>query len=63
LLDYPAYTSPVDFEGHKVPQVLLSGNHQKINKFRLEQSIIKTKQNRKDLYIQYKDNEKNEKIK
>ena len=32
LLDYPVYTKPKDFEGYKVPEVLLSGNHQEINK-------------------------------
>jgi tRNA (guanine37-N1)-methyltransferase len=43
LLDYPQYTKPVDFKGMKVPEVLLSGNHQKIKEYRLEKSIEKTK--------------------
>lgn len=53
LLDYPNYTKPVEFDGHKVPQVLLEGNHQKIDFFRNEQRIIKTKTNRFDLYCEY----------
>lgn len=54
LLDYPVYTKPYDFNGHKVPDVLLSGNHKEINKYRYEQQIIKTKINRIDLYLKYK---------
>ena len=53
LLDYPVYTKPYDFEGHTVPDVLLSGNHKKINEFRLEQQKEITKQNRPDLYEQF----------
>jgi len=49
LLDYPVYTKPVDFNGMKVPEVLLSGHHENINKWRLEQSIERTKQRRPDL--------------
>lgn len=49
LLDYPVYTKPVDFMGMKVPDVLLSGHHENINKWRLEQQINKTKQRRPDL--------------
>lgn len=49
LLDYPVYTKPVDFRGMKVPEVLLSGHHANINKWRLEQSIKKTQERRPDL--------------
>lgn len=49
LLDYPVYTKPVDFEGMKVPDILLSGHHENINKWRMEQSIKKTKERRPDL--------------
>lgn len=42
LLDYPNWTKPVDFRGMKVPDVLLSGHHENINKFRMEQRIKKT---------------------
>lgn len=49
LLDYPVYTKPIDFKGLKVPEILLSGHHQKINEWRKEQQIIKTKNRRPDL--------------
>ncbi len=49
LLDYPVYTKPVEFMGMKVPDVLLSGHHENINKWRLEQQIEKTKSRRPDL--------------
>ena len=49
LLEYPQYTRPEVFEGIKVPDVLLSGNHQNIEKWRKEQSLIITKRKRKDL--------------
>ena len=49
LLDYPVYTKPVNFKGMEVPSVLLSGHHDNINKWRLEQQIEKTKRRRPDL--------------
>ena len=49
LLDYPVYTHPVDFRGMKVPDVLLSGHHENINKWRKEESIKRTKLRRPDL--------------
>ena len=49
LLDYPTYTKPRDFRGMKVPDVLTSGNHKEIEKYRLEQQIIRTKDRRPDL--------------
>jgi len=49
LLDYPVYTHPSDFRGMKVPEVLLSGHHANINKWRLEQQIKRTKERRPDL--------------
>ena len=49
LLDYPTYTKPANFRGLEVPSVLLSGNHQKINEYRLEQQIENTKKRRPDL--------------
>lgn len=49
LLDYDAYTRPVEFEGHKVPEVLLSGNHAKIAEFRSKNRLAKTKKYRPDL--------------
>lgn len=49
LLAPPVYTRPVEFKGLKVPEVLLGGNHRDIEKWRLEQSIERTKQRRPDL--------------
>lgn len=49
LLDYPVYTKPVDFRGMVVPDVLLSGHHANIKKWREEQSLKKTKIRRPDL--------------
>lgn len=49
LLEGPQYTRPEEFEGEKVPQVLLSGNHAEIAKWRKEQAIEKTKRVRPDL--------------
>lgn len=49
LLEYPQYTKPSDFRGLKVPEVLLSGNHKEIEKFRHEKSLEITKKNRPDL--------------
>lgn len=53
LLEYPQYTRPVEFMGRRVPDVLLSGHHANIEKWRLEQSIARTKERRPDLYAQY----------
>ena len=49
LLEYPQYTRPEVFEGKKVPDVLLSGNHEKIRKWRRFKSLEVTYNNRKDL--------------
>ncbi|MBE5818062.1 MAG: tRNA (guanosine(37)-N1)-methyltransferase TrmD [Clostridiales bacterium] len=49
LLEYPQYTRPADFRGQKVPDVLLSGNHAKIDEWRIEESIKKTKEVRPEL--------------
>ena len=49
LLDYPQYTRPPEFRGMKVPEVLLSGNHAEIERWRKEAAIAKTKRKRPDL--------------
>lgn len=49
LLEYPHYTRPADFRGWKVPEVLLSGNHAEIARWRREQSLLRTYQRRPDL--------------
>ena len=50
LLEYPQYTRPFEFHGMTVPEVLLSGHHENIDKWRLEQSLEITMKNRPDLY-------------
>lgn len=49
LISPPVYTRPVDFRGWKVPDILLSGNHAKIDQWRYDQSIERTKQRRPNL--------------
>jgi tRNA (guanine37-N1)-methyltransferase len=49
LLDYPQYTRPANFRGWKVPDVLLSGNHAAIAKWRFQQQLDRTRQRRPDL--------------
>ena len=49
LLEYPQYTRPEIFEGEKVPEILLSGHHENIEKWRQEQALKITKQKRPDL--------------
>lgn len=53
LLEYPQYTRPREYEGHKVPDVILSGNHQKIDQWRKEESEKLTKERRPDLWTSY----------
>lgn len=61
LLEYPQYTKPANYEGDEVPEVLLSGNHQKIREWRIGQSLTLTKELRPDLYAKHAltDEEKN----
>ena len=49
LLEYPQYTRPAEFEGHAVPDVLLSGNHAEVARFRTAQAVAKTRRMRPDL--------------
>ena len=49
LLEYPHYTRPAEFRGMKVPEVLMSGNHAEIEKWRREQAKVRTKDRRPDL--------------
>lgn len=49
LLEYPQYTRPAEFFGKKVPEVLLSGHHKNIEKWRREQSLMRTLERRADL--------------
>jgi len=50
LLDYPQYTRPAEYRGWKVPNVLLSGNHGEIARWRKEQQIQRTQERRPDVY-------------
>ena len=49
LLEYPQYTRPAEFRGSKVPEVLLSGNHAEIARWRAEQALLRTRERRPDL--------------
>ena len=53
LLDCPYYTRPEVFRGKAVPEILISGNHQKIDEWRLNQKVEKTRLRRPDLYEKY----------
>ena len=50
LLEYPQYTRPAEYNGRKVPDILLSGHHANIEKWRVQQSLERTKRKRPDLY-------------
>lgn len=50
LLEYPQFTRPVDWQGHKVPEILLSGHHEKIRQWRIEEAKRITKERRPDLW-------------
>ena len=50
LLEYPQYSRPEEWHGKKVPEILLSGHHANIEKWRRQQSIIRTKEKRPDLF-------------
>lgn len=54
LLEGPVYTRPAEFKGMKVPEVLLSGDHKKVEAWKQEQSEKRTKERRKDLYEKFK---------
>ena len=58
LLEYPQYTRPSNFRGMEVPEVLLSGNHQKIAEWRKKESLRRTYQRRPDLLEDYEFSDK-----
>lgn len=62
LLEYPQYTRPEEFRGLKVPEVLLSGHHEKIKEWRRFQSLKITKERRPDLYSKIELTKKDKKI-
>jgi tRNA (guanine37-N1)-methyltransferase len=53
LLDYPHYTRPAEFRGWRVPEVLMSGNHEKIDRWRHAQQLERTQAKRPDLYQEW----------
>ncbi|MBQ8848918.1 MAG: tRNA (guanosine(37)-N1)-methyltransferase TrmD [Clostridia bacterium] len=63
LLEYPQYTRPFDFHGVTVPDILISGHHENIDKWRLEKAIETTKKNRPDMYEEYERRQRVEKKK
>ncbi|MBU0671399.1 MAG: tRNA (guanosine(37)-N1)-methyltransferase TrmD [Candidatus Margulisbacteria bacterium] len=62
LLDHPSYTKPEDFEGKKVPKVLLSGNHQEIERWRRKEALSKTLRQRPELLARAELNDEDKKI-
>jgi tRNA (guanine37-N1)-methyltransferase len=49
ILEYPQYTKPADWRGEKIPEVLLSGNHEKIRRWREQEALRITRERRSDL--------------
>jgi tRNA (guanine37-N1)-methyltransferase len=62
LLEYPHYTKPAEFRGWKVPEILLSGDHGKIEKWRREQALTRTLKKRPDMLEKAELNEKDRKF-
>ncbi|MBP3546886.1 MAG: tRNA (guanosine(37)-N1)-methyltransferase TrmD [Alphaproteobacteria bacterium] len=58
LLEYPQYTRPTEWEGRKVPEILLGGHHQKIENWRKEQAMKTTQERRPDLWKKYLDSKR-----
>jgi len=63
LLEYPQYTRPYEFHGVNVPDVLISGHHENIDKWRHEKALELTKERRPDVYLEYERSVNNEKKK
>ena len=55
LLEHPQYTRPEVWQGRRVPEILLSGHHENIEKWRKEQSILRTRERRPDLFAEYEE--------
>ena len=53
LLEYPQYSRPEEWHGKKVPEILMSGHHANVEKWRFEQSLARTKERRPDLYEEF----------
>ncbi len=48
-LEYPQYTRPAEFRGMRVPEILRSGNHKKVEEWRMKESVVRTQEKRPDL--------------
>ncbi len=55
LLEYPQYSRPEIWHGKRVPEILLSGDHAKVDAWRMEQALARTKERRPDLYEKYRE--------
>ena len=62
LLEYPQYTFPYDYEGDTIPDILFSGNHQAIEKYRKKQSLVLTRKHRPDLFEKYELSKQDKKL-
>jgi len=62
LLEYPHYTRPPEFRGWKVPDVLLSGDHGKVDTWRREQALLRTHKKRPDMLEKAELSEEDQKI-
>ncbi|MBI5400278.1 tRNA (guanosine(37)-N1)-methyltransferase TrmD [Candidatus Saganbacteria bacterium] len=62
LLDYPSYTKPEEFEGHKVPEVLLSGHHEEIKRWRRKMTLKLTLEKRPELLAKIELNKEDRKM-
>ena len=62
LLEYPQYTEPKEFDGKKVPDILYTGNHEAINKYRRKESLRITRDKRPDLFAKHKLTKQDQKL-
>ena len=62
LLEYPQYTEPKEFNGKKVPNILYTGNHEAINKYRRKESLRITRENRPDLFKKHQLTKQDQKL-
>ncbi len=62
LLEYPQYTEPKEFDGKKVPDILYTGNHEAINKYRRKESLRITRNKRPDLFAKHKLTKQDQKL-
>jgi len=50
LLEHPQYTRPAEFRGHRVPEILLSGDHERVRRWRRREALLRTRARRPDLF-------------